>query len=42
MINPKPLRSRFDKIVGCIRTYDGNRYLTLSGSENHYYYKIKF
>ena len=29
LINPKPLRIRFDKIDGFIRIYDGTRYLTL-------------
>ena len=34
LIDPKPLRIRFDKIDGFIRIYDGTRYLTLFGSEN--------
>ena len=33
LIDPKPLRIRFDKIDGFIRIYDGTRCLTLFGSE---------
>ena len=33
LIDPKPLRIRFDKIDGFVRIYDGTRYLTLFGSE---------
>ena len=33
LIDPKPLRIRFDKIEGFIRIYDGTRYLTLLSSE---------
>ena len=33
LIDPKPLRIRFDKIDRFIRIYDGTRYLTLFGSE---------
>ena len=32
LIDSKPLRTRFDKIDGFIRIYDGTRYLTLFGS----------
>ena len=35
LINPKPLRSRFDKIDGFIRIYDGTRYITFFGSEKY-------
>ena len=35
LIVPKPMRIRFDKIVGFIRIYDGTRYLTLFGSGNY-------
>ena len=35
LIDPKPLRIRFDKIDGFIRIYDGARYLTLFGSEKY-------
>ena len=31
LIGSKALRIRFDKIDGCIRDYDGNRYLALFG-----------
>ena len=33
LVGLKTLRIRFDKINGCIRIYDGTRYLTLFGSE---------
>ena len=33
LIGAKPLRIRFDKIEGFIRSYDGTRYLRLFGSE---------
>ena len=33
LIDPKPLRIRFDKYDGFVRIYDGTRYLTLFGSE---------
>ena len=33
LIDSKPSHIRFDKIDGCIRTYDGTRYLTLFSSE---------
>ena len=33
LIGPKPLRLRFDKIDGFIRTYNGTRYLVLLGPE---------
>ena len=33
LIVPKPLRIRFDKVDGFVRTYDRTRYLTLFGSE---------
>ena len=33
LIDPKPLRIRFDKIDGFIRIYDGTRCLTLFGSK---------
>ena len=33
LIGAKPLRIRFDKIDGFIRSYDGTRYLRLFGSE---------
>ena len=44
LINPKPLRIRFDKTDGFIRTYDGTRYLTLFGPEkyNTIYDRIKY
>ena len=35
LIDPKPLRIRFDKIDGFIRVYDGARYLTFFGSEKY-------
>ena len=35
MIGPNPLRLRFDKINGFIRTYDGIRYLVLFGPEKY-------
>ena len=35
LIDPKPLRIRFDKIDGFIRTYDLTRYLTLFGSQEY-------
>ena len=35
LIDPKPLRSRFFKIHGFIRIYDGTTYLTLFGSEKY-------
>ena len=35
MIGPNPLHIRFDKVDGFIRIYDGNRYLTLFGSEKY-------
>ena len=35
LIDPKPLRIRFDKIGGFIRIYDGTKYLTLFGSEKY-------
>ena len=35
MIGPNPLRIRFDKINGFIRTYDGIRYLVLFGPEKY-------
>ena len=38
LINPKPLRIRFDKTDGFIRISDGTRYLTLIGSENYFIY----
>ena len=34
LIDPKPLRIRFDQAVGCFRIYDGTTYLTLFSSEN--------
>ena len=33
LIDPKPFCIRFNKIGGFIRTYDGNKYLTLFGSK---------
>ena len=33
LIDPKPLRIKFDKIDKFIRTYNGTRYLTLFGCE---------
>ena len=44
LIDPKPLRIRFDKIDGFIKIYDGTRYLTLFGSEkyNAIYYRIRY
>ena len=35
LIGSKPLRIRFDKIDGCTRDYDGNRYLALFGPEKY-------
>ena len=35
LIDPKPLRIRFNKINGLIRIYDRTRYLTLFGHENY-------
>ena len=35
LIDPKPLRTRFDQIDGFIRIYDGTRYLTLFGSKKY-------
>ena len=35
LIREKLLRIRFSKIDGLIRIYDGNRYLTLLGSEKY-------
>ena len=35
LIDPKPLRIRFDKTDGFIRIYDGARYLKLFGSEEY-------
>ena len=35
LIDPKPLRIRFDKIDGFIRIHDRIRYLTLFGSEKY-------
>ena len=35
LIDPKPLRIRFDEIDGFIRIYDRTRYLTLFGSEKY-------
>ena len=35
LIGPKPLRIKFDKINGFIRTYEGTRYLTLFSSEKY-------
>ena len=35
LIDPKPLRIRFDKIDRFTRVYDGTRYLTLLGSEKY-------
>ena len=38
LIREKLLRIRFSKIDGLIRIYDGNRYLTLLGSEKYAIY----
>ena len=35
LIGSKPLHTRFDKIDGFIRFYDGSRYLTLFSSEKY-------
>ena len=35
VIDPKPLRIRFDKIVGFIRIYGGTRYLTFFDTEKY-------
>ena len=35
LIYSKPLRTRFDKIDGFVRVYDGTRYLVLFGSEKY-------
>ena len=44
LIDPNPLRIRFDKIDGFIRTYDGTRYLILFTSEKYdaIYVRIRF
>ena len=33
LIVSRPLRIRFDKVDGIVRTYDGTKYLTLFGSK---------
>ena len=35
LIDSKPLRSRFNKIDGSIRVYDGARYLVLVGGKKY-------
>ena len=35
LIDWKPLCITFDQVDGCSRIYDGNRYLTLFGSEEY-------
>ena len=35
LIDPKPLRVRFDKTDGFIRVFDGSRYLVLLGPEKY-------
>ena len=35
LIDPKPLRSRLDKMDGFIRIYDGSKHLVLLGSEKY-------
>ena len=35
LIDPNPLRIRFDQTDGFIRIYDGTRYLTSFGSEKY-------
>ena len=35
LIDPKPLRVRFDKIDGFIRIYKGTKYLVLLGPEKY-------
>ena len=44
LIGAKPLNIRFYKIHGFIRNYDGNRYLTLFGSEKYdvIYNRVKY
>ena len=44
LIDAKPLRVKFDKRDGFIRTYDGTRYLLLFGSEKYdfIYSRIKY
>ena len=42
LIDPKPLRIRFDKINGFIRIYDGTRYLALFGSEKYDAVYVRF
>ena len=41
MIGAKPLRIRFDKVVGFIRAYDGARYSALFGPKNMMPFTIK-
>ena len=44
LIDPKPFRIRFHKIDGCIRIYDGTRYLALfdSGKYDAIYDRIRY
>ena len=44
LIGPQPLRIRFDKIDGFIRTYHGTRYLVLfgSGKSDFIYSRIRY
>ena len=35
LIDPKPLRLRFNKVDGFIKLYDGSKYLVLLGPEKH-------
>ena len=44
LIDYKPLRTKFDKIGGFIRVYDGTRYLVLFGSKNYdsIYDKVRY
>ena len=43
LVEVKPLCIRFDKVCRFIRVYDGNRYLTLFGSEKYVIYnKIRY
>ena len=44
LIGAKPLRIRFHKVDGCIRVYDGNRYLALFSPEKFdaIYIKIRY
>ena len=42
LIDPKPLRIRFDKMDGFIRIYDGTTYLTLFALKNVMLFTTEF